>query len=92
MAELTQTQEVVHAVALGIQDARRLGRDGVQPTEITDRMAPGPLKDAVNAAIAGAEQVEAELAPIQEGNLGAIAELAQIVFSEMITVALAPVT
>lgn len=92
MAELTQTRDVAHFMGVAILEGRRIAKGGVEPSEITEGLADGPFKDALNAAIAGADQVDDELAPIQEGNLQVLGELVKIIVSEVLDSALQPVT
>lgn len=75
MAELTQTKDVVRAVVTAIREAQRIAADGVQPSEITAGLAPGELKDALDSAIDGANQVQGELESVAAGDWRAAADL-----------------
>lgn len=75
MTELTQTKEVCGAVFEVLRTAQQIREGGVQAHEITDGLADGPIKDALNKAIEGADLVGPELRSVAAGDWRAGADL-----------------
>lgn len=75
MTELVQTKEVFSFVFVAVREAQRIREGGVQAHEITDGLAPGPFKDALDAAIDRIDLVGPELRTVAAGDWRAGADL-----------------
>lgn len=75
MAELIQTKEVFGFVFEAVRHAQQIREGGVQAHEITDGLAPGPFKDALDAAIDKIDQVGPELRTVASGDWRAGSDL-----------------